>query len=160
MPSFPVLPESGGFLFSGSALVSQPYKYSAINQWSEMKDQQHEKTPVVAGPGQLARFVQTPPPSTRTPSFRTTPALVTAPASPTAAPALGEPSRVTPGDFGGPVDPFDPPYLPTQLVSVGQGVAHSAISEHRLLNHPNEPVSALTSSFSAMPGSSSRNDFS
>jgi len=35
--------------------------------------------------------------------------------------ALGEPSRVTPGEFGGPVDPFSPPYLSSQLVSVGTG---------------------------------------
>jgi len=35
--------------------------------------------------------------------------------------ALGEPSRITPGQFGGPVDPFSPPYLSEQLVSVGTG---------------------------------------
>ena len=35
--------------------------------------------------------------------------------------ALGEPSRVTPGTFGGPVDPFNPPYLRDQLVSIGAG---------------------------------------
>lgn len=35
--------------------------------------------------------------------------------------ALGEPSRVTPGEDGGPVDPFNPPYLPEQLVSIGTG---------------------------------------
>jgi len=35
--------------------------------------------------------------------------------------ALGEPSRVTPGQFGGSVDPFDPPYLNSQLVSIGTG---------------------------------------
>ncbi len=33
--------------------------------------------------------------------------------------ALGSPSRSTPGPFGGPVDPFAPPYLDSQLVSVG-----------------------------------------
>lgn len=35
--------------------------------------------------------------------------------------ALGEPSQVTPGDFGGPVDPFDPPFLSSQVVSIGAG---------------------------------------
>jgi len=35
--------------------------------------------------------------------------------------ALGEPSRVTPGQFGGPVDPFSPAYLPEQVVSLGTG---------------------------------------
>jgi hypothetical protein len=35
--------------------------------------------------------------------------------------ALGAPSQVTPGAFGGPVDPFDPPYLASQIVSVGAG---------------------------------------
>lgn len=34
---------------------------------------------------------------------------------------LGSPSRVTPGDFGGPVDPFSPPYTRDQLVSIGTG---------------------------------------
>ncbi|MDX1953497.1 MAG: PEP-CTERM sorting domain-containing protein [Verrucomicrobiota bacterium] len=33
--------------------------------------------------------------------------------------SLGEPSRVTPGEFGGPVDPYAPPYLAEQLVSIG-----------------------------------------
>lgn len=35
--------------------------------------------------------------------------------------ALGEPSRITPGEFGGPVDPFAPPYTRDQLLSVGTG---------------------------------------
>lgn len=34
---------------------------------------------------------------------------------------LGEPSRSTPGEFGGPVDPFSAPYLREQLLSVGSG---------------------------------------
>ena len=35
--------------------------------------------------------------------------------------ALGEPSRVTPGPWGGAVDPFSPPWQDIQLVSVGAG---------------------------------------
>ena len=35
--------------------------------------------------------------------------------------ALGEPSRVTPGQVGGPVDPFNPPYTKDQVVSIGAG---------------------------------------
>lgn len=35
--------------------------------------------------------------------------------------ALGEPSRVTPGPWGGPVDPFSPPWTSDQLVTVGAG---------------------------------------
>ncbi len=34
---------------------------------------------------------------------------------------LGEPSRLTPGEYGGPVDPFSSPWQPGQLVSVGTG---------------------------------------
>jgi hypothetical protein len=35
--------------------------------------------------------------------------------------ALGEPSRLTPGEFGGPVDPFSGPWQSGQLVSLGAG---------------------------------------
>src|SRR5687768_15954235 len=50
--------------------------------------------------------------------------------------ALGEPSRMTPGMFGGPVDPFAPPYLPSQLVSVGAGGALTISFAQPLLNDP------------------------
>ena len=42
-------------------------------------------------------------------------------AHPTA--ALGEPSRFTPGAFGGPIDVFDAAYLSNQVVSIGPGGA-------------------------------------
>ena len=35
--------------------------------------------------------------------------------------ALGQPSIVTPGQFGGPVNPFNPPYLGEQITSIGAG---------------------------------------
>ena len=50
--------------------------------------------------------------------------------------ALGEPSRSTPGDFGGPVDPFDPPYLAGQLVSMGAGGSLTVKFSRPVLNHP------------------------
>ena len=34
---------------------------------------------------------------------------------------IGAPARVTPGEWGGPITPFSPPYLPEQILSVGQG---------------------------------------
>jgi len=44
--------------------------------------------------------------------------------------ALGEPSRITPGTFGGPVDPFDPPY-PRQPVGFDRRgrIAHREIRQ-------------------------------
>src|SRR6266404_3476460 len=50
--------------------------------------------------------------------------------------ALGEPSRITTGTFGGPVDPFDPPYLASQLVSIGAGGSLTVKFSRPVLNHP------------------------
>jgi hypothetical protein len=53
--------------------------------------------------------------------------------------ALGEPSRITPGQFGGPVDPFSPPYLSEQLVSVGAGGHLTVQFDSQVLNNPANP---------------------
>jgi hypothetical protein len=52
---------------------------------------------------------------------------------------LGEPSRFTPGPFGGPVDPFSPPYQREQLLSVGQGGLLEIRLDQPLLNDPRNP---------------------
>lgn len=52
---------------------------------------------------------------------------------------LGEPSRVTPGDFGGPVDPFSPPWQSGQLLSIGAGGSLTIRFAHPVLNHPDNP---------------------
>lgn len=53
--------------------------------------------------------------------------------------ALGEPSRVTPGMFGGPVDPFNAAYLGSQLVSVGAGGALTLEFNTPISNSPANP---------------------
>ncbi|MBT5925478.1 MAG: hypothetical protein HOH33_02545 [Verrucomicrobia bacterium] len=53
--------------------------------------------------------------------------------------ALGNPSRMTPGQFGGPVDPFAPPYLADQLLSIGEGGFVILEFGIPILNHPNNP---------------------
>ncbi|MCS1409907.1 MAG: hypothetical protein M2R45_03094 [Verrucomicrobia subdivision 3 bacterium] len=53
--------------------------------------------------------------------------------------ALGAPSSVTPGDFGGPVTPFAPPFLREQLLSIGNG-GHLVLEfDPPIFNHPNNP---------------------
>ena len=56
--------------------------------------------------------------------------------------ALGSPSRVTPGTFGGPVDPFSGPYLKTQLVSVGTGGSLTVRFDAPVKNSPANPFGA------------------
>ena len=53
--------------------------------------------------------------------------------------ALGEPSRVTPGASGGPVDPFNPPFLPAQLVSIGKGGFLTVAFENPIWDAPGNP---------------------
>jgi hypothetical protein len=56
-----------------------------------------------------------------------------------AAAALGQPSAVTPGQFGGPVDPFNPPYLKEQLLSLGAGGSLTVAFSNPILNSPSNP---------------------
>ena len=63
--------------------------------------------------------------------------------------ALGMPSRVTPGAFGGPVDPFSPPYLREQIVSIGQGGALDVHFDQPILDAPSHPFGTDFSVFGA-----------
>lgn len=53
--------------------------------------------------------------------------------------ALGEPSRVTPGEFGGPVDPFSGPWQSGQLVSIGAGGSLTLRFASPVLNAASNP---------------------
>lgn len=50
--------------------------------------------------------------------------------------ALGEPSRITPGLYGGPVDPFNAAYLSSQVVSIGTGGSLTVQFAAPILNNP------------------------
>ena len=53
--------------------------------------------------------------------------------------ALGEPSRVTPGAWGGPVDPFSPPYTADQLLAVGTNGSLTVEFTAPILDDPRHP---------------------
>ena len=53
--------------------------------------------------------------------------------------AIGTPSRLTSGDFAGPVDPFSPPYTRDQLISIGAGGSLTLRWDSPLKNAPGNP---------------------
>lgn len=60
---------------------------------------------------------------------------------------VGEPSRSTPGQFGGPVDPFAPPYTSDQIVSVGTGGSLTVQFSSPIRNDPQNPFGSDFSIF-------------
>src|SRR4051794_24056302 len=123
MPSFPVLPESGGFFISG-LLAGLSNQNPSAPTAETLKDQLMLRRISLSMLALAGFFVLSPStvhakfassvvssvPGTGVSSFYTNPAA-----------ALGEPSRVTPGEYGGPIDPFNPAYMSSQLVSIGAG---------------------------------------
>jgi hypothetical protein len=53
--------------------------------------------------------------------------------------ALGAPSQVTPGEYGGPVDPFNAPYLSSQIVGIGTGGSLTLHFNTPIQNNPDDP---------------------
>jgi hypothetical protein len=113
MPSFSHLLGGEGFFISGTGLAFQTARVRQQKERSEMKKVWGL---AVAGFGiqlQAAQYADA------VVSYSAGTGGVKGYDNP--ASALGEPSRVTPGQFGGPVDPFNPAYLPEQVVSLGAG---------------------------------------
>ncbi len=53
--------------------------------------------------------------------------------------ALGQPSRVIPGEFGGPVDPFSAPWQSDQIVSIGESGSLTVRFQYPVLNLAGNP---------------------
>jgi hypothetical protein len=132
-PRLSILPLASLKISSDSALVSQAITRFATAR-NRLKDQSNaKKLPFVSRVDQSAcRFL-----SVRAASFadavvgydhRFSFGIHVSFTNATA--VLGEPSRITPGPSAGPVDPFNPPYLDTQLLTVGQEVQSSSVSIH------------------------------
>ena len=134
MPSFSVLPGPEGFL------LSVPRWSPTVNpsrpRARETKDQRMFKCSrwVLALAGTLVSAnIQA--------QFATTVSLYTpgtgfSPGYTNASVVLGAPSSIIPGPFGGPVDPFNPPYLNSQILSIGAGGSLTVTFEKPVMNHP------------------------
>jgi len=140
MPSFSVLREVKAFLLpslrAGLSTKTRPLKMFSADK---LKDQSMQKVRLsllaAAGllvaftsPAQFADTVVSYNPGTGFQAGFNTPAS-----------ALGEPSRATPGLYGGPVDPFNPAYLSGQLVSIGAGGSLTVQFNSPILNRPGNP---------------------
>jgi hypothetical protein len=73
---------------------------------------------------------------------------------------LAEPSRNTPGQFGGPVHPFSPPYLSNQLLSVGTGGFVVLGFDQPIFDSPNNPFGLDFILFGNAGFSITNNDYS
>jgi len=140
MPSFSVLPGCEGFLFSPStsrwSLNQNPFRLSA-----ELLKDQHMKNALFASLALAGALLV---PSIARSQYATGVSAYNQGAganpsysNPTV--ALGAPSQLTPGVFGGPVDPFDPPYLASQIVGLGAGGSLTLHFDNPILNDPSHP---------------------
>src|SRR5439155_7534770 len=142
-PSFSVLPGCEGFFVPvfkppHPALVSQP-KTRPRPSWPKRKISVmfRIRLGIVGLIGLLGSFTLRAQHASAVVSYD--PGIGFSPGFTNPATVLGEPSRLTPGTFGGPVDPFDPPYLSSQLVSIGAGGSLTVKFSRPILNHPRNP---------------------
>ncbi len=130
---------SEGFFVLDSVLVSQSLTRPAALLQDQMKDQSMRKNrlsvlalaSVLIVPSSFAQFADA--------VVAYVPGTGVSAGHTNSAAALGEPLRVTPGQWGGAVDPFSPAWQSGQLVSVGAGgslTLHLNIPIQRDRTHP------------------------
>ena len=77
-----------------------------------------------------------------------------------AAAALGAPSKVNPGEFGGPIDPFSPPFMRDQLLSLGAGGYVVLELGELVFDHPGNPFGKDLNVFGSSGFQITNGDFS